>query len=217
MEISLGDFLNKGPNSIETLRFIKKSKILAIRGNHEDKFIRYDLHENIKKRFGKKNPMKLTPLEKEIYQSLNFEDLKFLKSLPFYIKIGSLTVVHAGVTNTIFLENATKKEFAKVMRVRFVDENGEFVALDEVNKKACCYWSEVYDGHEGFIVYGHQPFLKPKIDRFSIGIDTGCVYGNMLSAVIFEKNEDEVIIPSYRFESVKAKKAYAKREKPWMI
>ncbi len=161
--------------------------------------------------------MKLNSLEEKIFQNLKIEDIKFLKSQPFFIKIKNLTVVHAGVTNTIFLENATKKDFAKVMRLRFVDEYGNFVSLNDISKKACCYWSEVYDGHDGFIVYGHQPFLKPKIDRFSIGIDTGCVYGNRLTAVIFNILNDEVIIPSYRFESVKAKNIYAKREKPWLI
>ncbi len=81
---------------------------------------------------------------------------------------------------------------------------------NETSKKACCYWSEVYDGHEGFIVYGHQPFLKP-----SIGVDTGCVYGNRLSAVIFDK-KDKVKISTFRFESVMAKKVYAKRDKEWL-
>jgi len=212
IEISVGDFLNKGPNSIKTLRFLKNNNISAVRGNHEDKFIRYRHHYIKEKNFGKKNPMKLEQLEKEIFHSLEEEDFEFLNSLPFYIKIDKLTVVHAGVTNHIYLKKATKKEFAFVMRIRFVDDKGGFISLDEASKKACCYWSEVYDGHEGFIIYGHQPFLKPKIDRFSIGIDTGCVYGNLLSAVIFDK-KDEVIIPSFRFESVVAKKVYAKRDK----
>ncbi|WP_281389211.1 metallophosphoesterase [Nitrosophilus labii] len=215
IEISVGDFIAKGPYSLDTLRFLEKRKILCVRGNHEDKFIRYKLHYDEEKRSGKKNPMKLEEEEKKFFFSLKEEDFRFLSSTKFYLKIGSLTVVHAGITNKIFLSRATKKAYTQVMRVRFVDEKGDFVTLDETDKKGCCYWSEVYDNHEGFIVYGHQPFLKPKIDRFSIGIDTGAVYGNFLSAVVFDMDED-VNISSYRFYFQKSKKAYVKRKKSWL-
>ena len=213
----MGDFINKGPYSLKTLRYIKSQNILAIRGNHEDKFIRYSIHDNIEKRYGRKNPMKLNSLEKEIYESFTSDDIDFLNSLPIFLRFGRLTVVHAGITNRIFLKKASKKDFAKIMRIRFVDEYGNFVPLDRVKDDGCCYWSEIYDGHEGFILFGHQPFLYPKIDRFSIGIDTGCVYGNRLTAAIFDCVDEKAIIPSYRFVSIKAKKAYAKREKPWLI
>ena len=43
IEISVGDFLNKGPDSIKTLRYLKKKNILSVRGNNESKIIR--LHE----------------------------------------------------------------------------------------------------------------------------------------------------------------------------
>ena len=210
IEISVGDFLSKGPYSIQTLRFLQKNGILCVRGNHEDRYIRYKIHFEEEKRSGKKNPMKVDEDFKKVFFSLKRSDFDFLNSLKFFIKIDRLTVVHGGVTNRIFLDRATKEDFAKVMRLRFVDENQDFVSLDEVDKKGCCYWSEIYDGHEGFIVYGHQPFLKPKIDRFSIGIDTGAVYGNYLSAVVFDMDE-EVIIPSFRFYFQKSKKAYALR------
>lgn len=215
IEISTGDFIAKGPKSLETLRFLKNKKIVAIRGNHEDRFIRYKKHQDLQKLTGKKNPMVFKEKEKELFFSLNNDDFRFLNSTKYFIKIGLLTVVHAGITNKIFLKKATRSDFAKVMRVRFVDEKGEYLSLDEKDK-ICCFWSEVYDNHEGFIVYGHQPFLKPKIDRFSIGIDTGAVYGNYLSAVVFDIEED-VDISSYRFFFEKSKKAYVKKESLWLI
>lgn len=215
IEISVGDFLSKGPNSLETLRFLQKNKIICIRGNHEDKYIRYRLHFEEERFSGKKNPMVVDENFKKVFFSLDDKDFEFLNSLPFFIKIGSLTVVHAGVTNKISLEKASKEDFAKVMRIRFVDDRGDFVSLKEVDKRGCCYWSEVYDGHEGFIIYGHQPFLQPKVDRFSIGIDTGAVYGNSLTAVVFDKDED-VNISSFRFYFQKSKRVYAKKSREWL-
>ena len=209
IEVSVGDFLNKGPYSIETLHFFYKNSILSVRGNHEDKFVKYDLYKKNRGDF-----IKLNSMEKNIYQNLTQKDIEFLKKLPFYLRFGELTVVHGGVWKGLFFKNATKEDFEKVMRIRFVDKNGNFVNSSK-KKMACCYWSELYDGHEGFIVYGHQPFLNPKIDRFSIGIDTGAVYGNYLSAVIFDMKKDRVILPSYRFEMIKSKE-YVKKDKPWL-
>ena len=53
-EICVGDLINKGPHSLEVVCFIQKEKIQAVRGNHEDKFIRYYLHEKEKEQTGKK-------------------------------------------------------------------------------------------------------------------------------------------------------------------
>ncbi len=176
-----------------------------VRGNHEDKFIRYHQHQ----KRGGKNPMKLNDLEESIYAGLTPKDMEFLNSLPIFLQHGRLTIVHAGVLPSTNLYNLTKKEAAKVMRVRYLDEEGRFVSLDEVDIREHFYWSELYDGRYGFIVYGHQPFLNPRVDRFCFGIDTGAVYGNKLTAVVFKGLE-------YRFVDVKSP-AYAKSERGWEI
>ncbi len=211
-EICIGDILNKGPKSIELLRYLRTHNIPSIRGNHEDKFIRYHLHEIEFLVNGKKNPMKLGTLEQEIYRSLNKKDLEFLFSLPLFMRIGRLTLVHGGILPGTRLESMSKKEAAQVMRVRYVDEEGRFVHLDEVDPSRHFYWSELYDGRYGYVVYGHQPFLKPRIDRFSFGIDTGAVYGNELTAIIFEEAEPE----RYSFVSLKTR-TYATKKRPWEI
>ena len=34
-------------------------------------------------------------------------------------------------------------------------------------------------------MYGHQTFKEPNISPYAIGIDTGCVYGDKLTAIAF--------------------------------
>ena len=208
-EISVGDFLNKGPASIETLRFIAQNGILAVRGNHEDKFIRYHHHQLLHPH---KNPMHLDSLERRIYEELTHEDIAFLQSLPLYLKEERLTVVHAGVLPATKLHRLDKNMAAKVMRVRFVDDRGGFVPLDRVDMRRHFWWSELYDGRYGFVVYGHQPFFTPRLDRFSIGIDTGCVYGHKLTALVIEDG----CIASMRIVQI-ACREYAKRRGPWIV
>ena len=156
--------------------------------------------------------MRLNTLEQAIYEELTQEDFVFLESFPFYRKVNDLCILHAGVLPDTHLERLDKEEAAKIMRVRYVDEAGRFVHLDDVDPTKHFFWSELYDGRYGYIVYGHQPFLNPRVDRFSFGIDTGAVYGNKLCAAIFE----EGVAARYSFVFLKTR-AYAKRERPWEL
>lgn len=152
--------------------------------------------------------MSLSSKELEIFQQLNDEDFIFLKSLPFFIKRDNLTLLHAGITNKIDLNNATKKDLTKVLWIRKLDENKNIVSLHDYNKNYK-WWSEYYDGNQGIIAYGHQPFDKVKIDRFSIGIDSGCVYGGKLTALIVHDTQN----PIHHYEIVDIQsKAYADKE-----
>jgi len=77
-----------------------------------------------------------------------------------------------------------KEQKDKILRLRYLDQDGNFVSFGKEDKNSI-FWADVYDGNQGFIVYGHQWFQNVKINKHSIGIDTGCVYGNKLSAVVF--------------------------------
>ena len=202
IEISVGDFIGKGPFELETLHYIKKHNILAVRGNHEDKIIRYHTHRMLDS-----SAMSLDEKELSFYNKLQSQDIAFLSSLPYYLCIGNLTVVHAGVLPSTKLEALSKKEAAKVMRVRFVDSRGHFVHLDCSDPLQHFWWSQLYDGRYGYIVYGHQPFRQVRVDRWSFGIDTGAVYGNRLTAFIWEDGR-------FTWEQVDSKE-YAK-VKGWM-
>ncbi len=204
-EYCVGDILNKGPKSVELLHYVKEQGIFTVRGNHEDKFIRYHCHQK-----RGKNPMRLNSLEEAIYRELNDEDFAFLSSLPLFVRFGRLTIVHAGVLPKTDLEQLDKNTAAQIMRVRYLDEEGNFVHIDDANPAKHFFWSELYDGRYGTIVYGHQPFLSPRIDRFSFGIDTGAVYGNELTAIIFEEGDPVC----YSFVSLKTRK-YVHKERPW--
>jgi bis(5'-nucleosyl)-tetraphosphatase (symmetrical) len=99
------------------------------------------------------------------------------------MKIDNLTLVHAGLTNKINLDTAKKKDLERTLWIRTLDENQKTLSLNDDTATAK-FWSEYYDGNQGIVVYGHQPFNEVKVDKYSIGIDTGCVYGNKLTALI---------------------------------
>jgi len=208
LEICVGDVLNKGPKSLELLRYLNEEAILCVRGNHEEKFLRYRRTQG----GPKANGIVLNELERSIYEGLEEEDWSFLESLPLYFRIGSITIVHAGILPRTRLERLGPEDMVQILRVRYLDKAGNFVPLRFFDPAVHFFWSELYDGRYGYVVYGHHPFLAPRIDRFSFGIDTGAVYGNRLTAILFEDGRPEC----YSFVSLQTR-AYATRSKPWSL
>lgn len=200
IEILVGDLLDRGPRSNEVLAYARENELRLILGNHEYKYLRYKKHEDKSKETGKKNPMFFNEEKRKIYENLSKEDFEYLNAAPFFIKIDNVTVVHAGITNKIDLENATKKELESLTRIRLLDENQHTLVLGQ-KPFGSRFWSEWYDGAQGVIVYGHEVFDNVKIDKYSFGIDTGCVYGNKLTAlVIFDAKE-----PMYNYDVVQVR------------
>lgn len=180
-EICVGDIITKGRDSIQALRYIRENNILSVLGNHEDRILRYLKHQMS----NKENPILLDQDEYNIISQLTIEDLAFLDSLPLYLRFEHITVVHGGIQNNMDLKCLSKREQQKVLRLRYLDQDGHFLTLGQENHDSV-FWADRYDGNQGFVIYGHQHFDEPKISRHAIGIDTGCVYGNKLSAVIID-------------------------------
>jgi bis(5'-nucleosyl)-tetraphosphatase (symmetrical) len=181
IEVCVGDIITKGTHSLETLRYIQENGILSVLGNHEDKIIRYLKHRESPK----KNPISLDDDEQQIVDNLTHKDIAFLRSLPLFLRFGGITVVHGGLQNSMVLENLSSREHQKLLRLRYLDKAGDFVTHGKETEDSI-FWADVYDGNQGFVVYGHQWFHEPKITQYAIGIDTGCVYNNKLSAVVFD-------------------------------
>lgn len=208
-EISVGDFLDRGPYSNESLTYARETGVELVLGNHEYRYLRYKKHEEKSIETGRANPMSMNDEKMDIYNRLSEEDFEYIEQAAFFIKIDNLTIVHAGITNKIELSNASKKELESLTRIRDLDANQKMLTLGET-PFGSCHWSEFYEGGEGVIVYGHEAMSKVKIDRYSFGIDTGCVYGNKLTALIIHDTKNPML--GYDILQVSAKEVYSKNK-----
>ncbi len=201
IEISVGDFLNKGPYSLKTLRYLNKHKILSVMGNNEAKIIK--LYHRYQKQ-GESYLSTLRSSDKKTLLELEADDITYLESLPYYLKIDTLTIVHGGILNGMQLsEKMSDKEKKLLTQLRFYNKKHEPIPYDDFENRAL-FWSEEYDGKEGFIVFGHHPFPEVKVEKNAIGIDTGCVYGGALTAISFPYKDKKVDIKNYTLHSLKA-------------
>lgn len=184
IEVCVGDIITKGKDSVKTLDFIIENNIKSVLGNHEDKIIRYLNHQNS----NKKNPVLLNEDEQNIVDNLSQKHIEFLQNLPHFLRFGNITVVHGGLQNHMKLDALSKRDKQKILRLRYLDADGNYLPFGKENEDSL-FWADVYDGSGGLVVYGHQWSKEVKRSKFALGIDTGCVYGNTLSAAVFIDNE----------------------------
>jgi hypothetical protein len=210
--ILVGDFLERGPDSIGVIRKIQENNILSVLGNHEDKFIRYHNHQDIFLKTGKKNPMKpLSTLSTEVFNKLTDDDWTWLSNLPLKLNpISNLYVMHAGASPNHPIDSQSKTFLTKI---RFIDSDGNMKSLnpDFSQPENTIYWTEKWNGFES-IIYGHavhKDFQVRFDDRkngvFCLGIDTGCVFDGSLTAAIINSPST---FTNIEFVQVKALKEY---------
>ncbi|EDM29019.1 putative bis(5'-nucleosyl)-tetraphosphatase, symmetrical [Lentisphaera araneosa HTCC2155] len=175
--ISVGDIVNKGPQSAAVLDYFIKNKIEVVKGNHEDWLFRALSGESPMYKEGEQIVQESAYSKEEI--------LHWLKNLPCYIKGEDFVAVHAGFSPYCKLKENNERD---LFTVRYVDkETQELFAKDNGEHKLSPWYEEFTYQKPGKreIIHGH--WAKKKICEYGrvIGLDTGCVYGGHLSAYIF--------------------------------
>ena len=173
--VSVGDLITKGPKNREVLeRFMNDRQFSAVIGNHDLALRRRWNGEKFKLKPSQKPTHKELKKEKERY-------LPFLNSLPFLIDLGTHLVVHAGLRPGVALHSQTTEDLTEL---RSLGENR--------SSRSGTPWYDVYDG-EKIVLFGHWPAEQPRRGKKAIGLDTGCVYGNQLTAYIVETEEIKAV------------------------
>lgn len=171
--VFLGDYIDRGENSrlvIELIRNLQKDNknVIALMGNHEDMMIDYFYGiDNCWTYNGYLETMKSYTGFNEQLKS----DLEWMKNLPLYYEDDNFIYVHAGIDTEKIMEEQNRDTLLWV-RESFIYN------IEEYYKQ---------------VVFGHTPTVtlngmyKPVYTQTNnIGIDTGCVYGGALSALIIE-------------------------------
>lgn len=200
----VGDFVNRGPDSLGTLRLLKSLGAGGVLGNH-------DLHLLAARRGARI----LKPSD-SLIQVLDAPDceelLAWLRAKPFIKTWPGLILVHAGLspvwtdpwTALSGLDPETPHPNIDIAtRLRWCDANG-LVPRADADPPAEPGFKPWFDHVEGrfkeTIVFGHWARLGLVKRAGFRGLDTGCVWGGRLTAWIFEDDS---------FVSVPASRAYA--------
>jgi hypothetical protein len=205
--IFLGDLMDRGPDPVAVLRFVRERGYECVQGNHEEKHIRWRRHEWRRKVSGKANPMHAFPPERLAqHEALTDDEMEWMTKLPLLIRFkhdkDNWIACHAGLP---FNQSPDTCDPRMLVRIRYLNKSGVMVRVDPGQEppEGAHYWTDLWKGPES-VVYGHiVQDSGPRIDlcrkmpseaRFpgttdqdtwAIGIDTGCCFGGKLTAAIF--------------------------------
>ncbi|MBM4259671.1 MAG: hypothetical protein FJ147_27710 [Deltaproteobacteria bacterium] len=207
--IFLGDYLDRGPDSLGTLTAVRElvehQGAVALLGNHDEKYLRWHRWQTNPPPPGSK-PMDFSQENLCIYGQLSAAHLAWLTERPYFHKADGFIAVHAGISPLRHktIEDLTRSRDRRdlLLRIRKVDDQGIALKLGEAHPPTARPWWQEYDGRFGVAFYGHQHMPTVIRGPFSVGLDTGCCYGGYLTAAVFTQLAD------IAFYSVKARSAY---------
>lgn len=172
----VGDLVGRGPDTVGVLKLARKLGATVVRGNHEQKLIAYREGKR------KKHPPRLNGQLQEVADRIGEGTWRWLGEMPVWVDVPEhgLRVVHAGLLPGRPIEET---EPGILMTIRGLTSDGEPTTLRESRP-----WGELYKGPP-HVVFGHNAWVAPQIHRWATGIDTGCVYGGALTAMVLVGGE----------------------------
>lgn len=225
--IFLGDLVDRGPDPLGVVRFVKwlqgssGIETYCLLGNHEEKLVRWAKHERNRAINGKANPMKIDDAKRAEYDRFSLQDLNWMASLPTYLRFTTgeqrWIATHAGVPTDKPIE---EQKFSELVRTRYVDKDtGAYASTGNAfdTPENSVRWYERWTGPE-HVVYGHaiyslsHPTISFNGDVDCYGLDTGCVFGGELTALVIPHDTEKP-----RIESVKAARAYKAVNNPHVL
>lgn len=177
--ICIGDLINKGPQSAGVVRTVYEYGFECLRGNHDDSYLRHPLNRRYR----------------DLHDALPGKVRKWYQSLPLFIEERRFIAVHAGLQPG----KAPAKTSPRIlMSIRTWDGKG-----DNLNRPQDPPWYKFYRQNRP-VIYGHWAAEGLNIRTATIGLDSGCAYGNKLTAYVLEKK---------RIIQVQARQTYAQVDK----
>lgn len=169
--VCVGDLIAKGPASKKVLDlFSTDSRFTSVIGNHDLQVLNHWKGKEVRLKSAQHKVLAELEGEKERYAA-------YLNSLPFTLDLGSYFVVHAGVRPGVPLDQQSPEDLVELRTL----------GGDRTSREGTP-WYELYD-HSPVILFGHWPAAEPRRAKYAIGLDTGCVYGHMLTGFIVERGE----------------------------
>jgi len=181
----VGDLVVRGPEPARVLRLVAEHGGRAVRGNHEHRLLRWHaLHRDEDARASD-----LTALDRRVIESkmlrrtateIDEAGWQLLASLPLWRDAhdGALRVLHAGLVPGVPIEDQAERT---LLYVRGIDAEGK----PTERRDQGTLWGALYEGPP-HVVFGHNAHREPQLHEWATGIDTGCVYGGALTALVLD-------------------------------
>jgi serine/threonine protein phosphatase 1 len=187
VEIFLGDYIDRGPQSADVVEWLVSEtpaadERICLRGNHEDMLLSV-LDGAAAMPHWLSNGGSETLLSYDVVPPLEFRERAMLEARASFLSIfprshrnfmlslsqlaefGSYLFVHAGIRPGVPLEDQDPHDLVWI-REPFLTSDADFGRI---------------------VVHGHTPAREPEIRRNRINIDTGAVFSGRLTCIVLEE------------------------------
>ena len=177
--VCVGDLVVKGEQSREVLDlFISDERFHSVLGNHDRAVLRALRGEPVELKHSQERCVRELGRGRRRYA-------EYLGGLPLWLDLGAHAVVHAGVRPGVPFREQTAEDLTELRTLG-----------PDRTSRAGVPWYDVYEG-EKTVLFGHWPASPPRRGPRALGLDTGCVYGYELTALVLEEGR-LVSVPSRR-------------------
>jgi Calcineurin-like phosphoesterase len=186
--VFVGDLIARGPDSRGVLAIARSTGADIVRGNHEARVLA-----------GRAGTVRLGGMHAAVSASLSREDWVLLETSPLWLELpehGAL-IVHAGMVPGVPLLEQTPETLLHIRTVHHPDGSQSL-------------WGATYRD-EPHVVFGHHALAKLQLHPYCTGLDTGCVYGGALTALVLDRGEPvprDAELRRRRLVQVSARRAY---------
>ncbi len=187
--VLVGDLIAKGPDPHQVIKRARELNASAVLGNHEQRLLDW--------KYAQEQQQSAPPLQRNHRHTLNqleYEDWLWLRTLPYFIELHAYNVVcvHAALIPNLPLSHQPR-EVMLTIRSRLPD--GTLSPRSRQGEP----WAATWPGPQ-HVVFGHDATRGLQQYPYATGIDTGCVYGGKLTALI---------LPEHQLVQVDAHRAWA--------
>lgn len=177
--IFAGDLVDRGPLPRECVELAMSHE--CILGNHEDKHLQQR----------RKRPADLLPDHARTLSLLGPEHLAYFDGLPTMIALPEhgAVVVHAGAYPGVPIAEQDRHHLLHIQCVLPPSKKSHWPSKAPPGHS---FWAALWQGPER-VIFGHSVLDRAFVGDHAVGIDTGCVHGGPLTAVV---------LPEWRIVSV---------------
>jgi hypothetical protein len=186
--VFVGDLVARGPDSLGVLDVARTTGAIIVRGNHEQKLLDWRDARNDWMRGAAAAKPPIGRMHRDIARSLRQVDWTLLETSPLFFDLPEHggRVVHAGLVPGVAFEAQAPQT---LMRIRTVRVPGPKRGRARANAKTRnVLWGAAYEGPPQ-VVFGHNAAPGLQLHPWATGLDTGCVYGGRLTAMVLASGQ----------------------------
>jgi Calcineurin-like phosphoesterase len=179
--VFVGDLIARGPKSLGVLDIARRTGAIIVRGNHEDHVLRWRTALQ-RERTRRTVTATLSPFHREIAAAMRPVDWSLLRTSPLHVDLAKhgVRVVHAGVVPGIAFADQSPRTLMRIRTIRPLGPRGA-IGRDVL-------WGSLYAGPP-HVIFGHNAAPGLQMHPWATGIDTGCVYGGQLTALVLQREQ----------------------------